>query len=317
MPKISIALATYNGEQYVKEQLDSIRDQTFSDFELVICDDSSKDSTREILAEYQQKDSRIKIYHNKTNLGFKKNFEKLISLCSGDYIAFCDQDDIWHKNHLEILLNEIGSNDCVGANSSFVDSNGIDLQTSMTQYLLIQSVPTNNTEIYNHEVFGNMIQGTASLFSRDLITNVLPLPEDIKFHDYWIALNACIRNGCKYVNIPILDYRRHLGNVTEYEKFSFFKTIRKINLLSKNRPEYYKDNICMLRHLQKKEMSKTHRIILSKALKFYENLASNKQRIQSLLFYIVNYKKITRTNYSHILAFGFRVLSVAIFGIRY
>lgn len=105
---ISIAMATYNGEKYLREQLDSILVQTISDFELIICDDCSNDSTRKILSEYAKKDSRIKVIFNEQNLGFVKNFEKTISFCNGEYIAFSDQDDIWLPNHLEVLLSEIG-----------------------------------------------------------------------------------------------------------------------------------------------------------------------------------------------------------------
>ena len=92
---ISIAMTSYNGEKYIREQLDSILTQTYGNFELIICDDRSKDSTVEIIKDYCIKDSRIKLYVNEKNLGFKKNFEKAISLCKGEYIALSDQDDIY------------------------------------------------------------------------------------------------------------------------------------------------------------------------------------------------------------------------------
>ena len=106
--KVSIALATYNGEKYLREQLDSILSQSIQDFELVACDDCSTDSTLKILNEYAEKDFRVKVFTNEKNLGFKKNFEKAIFLCSGDYIALSDQDDIWTENHLQVLLENIG-----------------------------------------------------------------------------------------------------------------------------------------------------------------------------------------------------------------
>ena len=103
-------MATYNGGKYLREQLDSILTQTITDWELVVCDDCSKDSTVEILTSYQEQDDRIKIFVNEKNLGFKKNFEKAIGLCSGDYIALADQDDIWHENHLLIIIDRYQSN---------------------------------------------------------------------------------------------------------------------------------------------------------------------------------------------------------------
>src|SRR5690554_1467232 len=112
---ISIALASYNGEKYIKEQLDSILNQTIQDFEIVVCDDASTDNTWEILQQYEAKDKRFKIFRNEQNLGFKKNFEKAISHCKGEYIALSDQDDIWIENHLELLFNHIQENDlCLG-----------------------------------------------------------------------------------------------------------------------------------------------------------------------------------------------------------
>jgi len=97
---VSIALATYNGERFLKEQLDSILEQSYTDIEIIACDDCSTDSTPQILEDYQKKDSRLKVYFNEKNLGFKKNFEKCISLCDGDYIALSDQDDVWTKDHI-------------------------------------------------------------------------------------------------------------------------------------------------------------------------------------------------------------------------
>ena len=104
---ISIAMATYNGEKFIEEQLDSILAQTIKDFEIVICDDCSNDRTFFILEQYAKKYPLIKLHKNTKNLGFRENFLQAINLCTGDFIALCDQDDIWNEKHLEILLNNI------------------------------------------------------------------------------------------------------------------------------------------------------------------------------------------------------------------
>ena len=122
---ISIAMATYNGEKYLREQLDSILSQTITDWELIVCDDCSKDTTVGILKSYQRKDGRVKIFVNEKNLGFKKNFEKAIGLCSGDYIALADQDDIWHDNHLEVLLGLIGEVSLSCGNARLMTSDSV------------------------------------------------------------------------------------------------------------------------------------------------------------------------------------------------
>ena len=121
---ISIAMATYNGSKYLSEQIDSILSQTYSDFELVVTDDCSTDDTFSILSYYASMDSRIRIYENESNLGFRDNFAKAIGLCVGDYVALSDQDDIWLPNHLELLISNISTYSIVCANSELIDQYG-------------------------------------------------------------------------------------------------------------------------------------------------------------------------------------------------
>ncbi len=102
-PLVSVAMCTYNGERFLAQQLDSIINQTYTNIEIVICDDGSTDKTIQMIQEYQKKFATIKLYQNKTNLGFVQNFAKAISLTTGDYVATSDQDDIWLKNKIEIL----------------------------------------------------------------------------------------------------------------------------------------------------------------------------------------------------------------------
>src|ERR1700748_3070750 len=94
-PLVSVAMCTYNGEKYIRQQLDSILNQTWRNLEIVIVDDGSSDDTFAIISEYAEKDSRIKCFKNEVNLGFNKNFEHAVELTTGDYIAISDQDDIW------------------------------------------------------------------------------------------------------------------------------------------------------------------------------------------------------------------------------
>ena len=97
-PKIEILMATYNGEKYIEEQIDSIINQTYTNWELLIRDDKSKDNTASIIEEYEKKDSRIKLLRDeKGNLGFVKNFEELLKNSQKDFIMFSDQDDIGNQ----------------------------------------------------------------------------------------------------------------------------------------------------------------------------------------------------------------------------
>ena len=98
-------MCTYNGEKYIKEQLESILNQTIAIDEIIICDDGSNDKTIQIIEEIQlEYPNKISLYKNQVNLGSNKNFEKAITICSGDYIFLSDQDDIWKNNKVEKII---------------------------------------------------------------------------------------------------------------------------------------------------------------------------------------------------------------------
>lgn len=313
---ISIALATYNGSLFLREQLESILSQSWEYFELIICDDCSTDNTLEILNEYAQKDDRIKIFQNDVNIGFKKNFEKILNLCTGEFIAFCDQDDIWSENHLEVLLNEIGNNDCIGANSLIIDENGVSQNKTLLEYWPIHRMPQNKQELFQHELYSNVIQGTACLIRSSLLKKALPIPDNVRYHDYWLALNAGINNGCKYISTIVLNYRRHGNNASAYKKFSLFKAIRDLYLFSKDKKSFYKESLCLLENLAAKEMSNEQRKQLNDAYLFYQNLSNGGKKISTLCHYIKNYNTITLSKKRITPFFLYRLFSIAIFGIK-
>lgn len=210
---ISIALASYNGSKYIREQLDSILAQTYQDFELIICDDCSTDNTWQILEEYAQKDSRIRIFENGKNLGFKKNFEKAISLCSGEYIALSDQDDIWTENHLEVLLNNIDNYSLACGNCLLIDKGGNSMQEKLNEnegFFLFES----SKFIYRSLLKGNCLQGANMLLDREFAKKCIPIPRGVLYHDAWFVACACLDKGINYSFDVINKYRQHGGNVT-------------------------------------------------------------------------------------------------------
>lgn len=131
-PLISIAIATYNGEKYLKEQLDSIYAQTYKNIEVVVTDDCSTDKTVEILDKYA-KTHGLKYFVNEKNLGFVKNFEKAMTLCKGKFVALADQDDIWEKNKIQILYGHIGDSLLIHSDASLIDAEGEIINTSYKQ----------------------------------------------------------------------------------------------------------------------------------------------------------------------------------------
>ena len=212
---ISIAMATYNGELFIREQLDSILAQTLSDWELIVCDDGSTDNTLSILQEYANNDSRIKIYQNERNLGFKRNFEKAIDLCQGDYIALCDQDDIWYPNHLEVLYNQIGNHSLSIGNSDIVNINNTYLNKRMSDTDGIHFIPEDTKLFLFREFFyANPFQGASMLLKKDFALRCIPIPNEVHYHDTWISICACFADGLIYTYTPITRYRQHGKNVT-------------------------------------------------------------------------------------------------------
>lgn len=211
--KVSIALCTYNGDKFLREQLDSILNQTYQDFELIIVDDGSSDFTIQIVLEYMNKSNKISLYQNENNIGFIKNFEKAISLCSGDYIFLADQDDIWLSNKIEFFLKEIKNNVLIYSDAILIDREG----NSKNEMLIY---PKNLISGSNNKafLFDNCISGNTMMFKKELINYILPIPDNISFHDVWIAFVASTYGKITYTKTPLTLYRRYSEQITSVNK---------------------------------------------------------------------------------------------------
>ncbi|MBO7484717.1 MAG: glycosyltransferase family 2 protein [Spirochaetaceae bacterium] len=288
---ISIAMTTYNGQKYLAEQIDSILAQSYLDFEFIISDDCSTDLTRQILLEYEKKDKRIKLHFNEKNLGFKKNFEQAVRLCSGDFIALADQDDVWTENHLEILMNNIGKADLVGADAVITDSNLNPLGYTMQDVTGIKINQSDSAFLFLHELYSNIFQGTACLFRAAILDSLLPIPECALFHDHWAALTAGIGNGLSYSTEPVLLYRQHEEQVTENPKQTLFGSIKQtIKKREKNRIER-EHLVQMLELLVLKTSDSEKQLQISKVIEYNKNILKGK-RISALCHFVRNYKVI-------------------------
>ena len=116
-PLVSVVLATYNGERFLKQQLDSVINQTYPNLEIIVVDDGSSDNTINILNEYAIRYRNVSVFKNEKNLGFVKNFDKACGLASGEFIALCDQDDYWLPDKIKRCVEAIGDNAMVYCNS--------------------------------------------------------------------------------------------------------------------------------------------------------------------------------------------------------
>ncbi|WP_113660803.1 glycosyltransferase family 2 protein [Pedobacter nanyangensis] len=211
-PLVSIAVCTYNGERFLQEQLDSVIAQTYGPLEIVVVDDCSKDGTVNLLKQYEEKHPNFSVYYNDQNLGYIKNFEKAISLCNGDYIALCDQDDIWAANKIALQLEAIGDNMLIYHDSEFIDQNGDPLHSSISQ--ILNMYQGNSPQPF---LFYNCVSGHASLFKRELTNHCLPFPKGM-FHDRWMAFVAANLGSISYIDQKLVKYRQHENSDTNILK---------------------------------------------------------------------------------------------------
>ena len=208
--RVSVAMTTYNGEKYLEEQLNSIYAQTRLPDEVVVVDDGSRDGTVEILKRYRERYGLI-YYVNEKKLGFNQNFGKAIGLCTGDYIALCDQDDVWFSQKIEKSLRCLQSIECPGI-PTLVSSQCQDIDEN--RRLLPKKFPLEDTWNYYDTLWGiNNSQGCCFVFNRVLAELILPIPKDKEvIFDMYIALIAAMM-GVKYnMATPLMYYRHHQSN---------------------------------------------------------------------------------------------------------
>jgi len=287
IPKISIALITYNGEKYIREQLDSILCQTMQDFEVVVCDDCSTDSTRLILTEYAQKDIRIVLNFNEKNLGFLKNIENAIKLCKGEFIALADQDDIWETEHLSTLHLNIGDNLLICGDTLLVDEEGNSLNFRFSQMLMIDInlLKNNNEHLLRLLIMDNIFQGAAMMFNRKIIDMALPFPNGIEYHDIWLALCAMALNKFIYIPVVIIKHRRHSVNCSP-----------SLNWKSHQKDGRFRYKMEYITSLKRLPLNEDSRQIIEGAENFFLNKKKWHKKHKAIIFWARNYKILYAAN---------------------
>jgi len=220
--RVSIAMTTFNGAKYIQEQIDSLVSQTLLPFELVICDDGSTDATVDILERVSAKlPFKVRIYQNEERLNFTGNFLKAASLCIGDVVAFCDQDDIWEPRKIEVCLPmlSVGNSDLVIHEGRVVDSNG------RVTDLKIPDFSGDMMQI-SKPPFDGISKGFAMVMRREVVNDVLACwdwDEYIKFkgvygsplgHDLFIYAWCVNRKKISFIQEELVRYRIHEANVT-------------------------------------------------------------------------------------------------------
>ncbi len=225
--RISVVLATYNGATYLPQLLDSLCQQTVLPFEIVACDDKSTDNTVEILTNYCAR-LPIQIHSNKESLGVIKNFQKGVTLCTGDYVAFCDQDDVWLPEKLAQSIAEIRKIDGSLPAMVFTDLTVVDQDLNLIAVSYWQHrrlAPQKET--FASLIYGNIVTGCTMLINRPMMTEVARMPGDVLMHDFWIACVAYGIGRCSFISTPTILYRQHLTNVTNNDAVTWAWRLRK------------------------------------------------------------------------------------------
>jgi glycosyltransferase involved in cell wall biosynthesis len=204
-PLISIVMATYNGEKFLREQVDSLLAQTYPSLEFIFVDDASSDGSLAILQEYFAKDARIRLISNPVNQGLLATFEIGISAAKGEMIALADQDDVWMSEKISVLAGAIGSHSLIYADSALTDSEGhVTGKFSDRNHLCDYPSAL-------HYVFGTKAMGHAMLFKHEIIDIALPFPDYVG-HDYILGFAAAALNGVAYFPETLVNYRQHSSN---------------------------------------------------------------------------------------------------------
>ena len=276
-------MATYNGEEFLREQLDSILCQTVSTWKLLIRDDNSSDQTRAIIKEYEEKDSRIKLIKNTSqHHGAYYNFFGLLNDVRQnenpfDFYMFADQDDIWDVNKLECLISyyyeKVKTEEpvLIYADMRIIDANGKMIANSMDQLMGIRY--TNPISAFmSHKVYG-----CNTLFNRELFEILPLLPYDapeLAFlsHDNFTTKTAALKGQVYFYNEPTMGYRRYGHNVTSKHEYNFafkriLKRISKIDELAKDHALTYKQTLVATNLLRQQTSIDTELLFLDKVEK--------------------------------------------------
>lgn len=223
-PLISIVMATYNGDKYISRQLESILGQTYDNYELIISDDGSTDDTLAIIESFSDK-INFSLYHNHGAHGVSKNFENGLKHAKGEYVAFCDQDDIWLPDHLEKLLWQIDDFDIIHGRLTVIDAD----DNRHPSQVMHQHYGRSKAHLINFEDFipSNKLLGCSSLIKTSFLNKCLPFPDQIAYHDWWAVINGIMNGaGLVYTDELVTKYRQH-GENTAYVNFQSGKIIEK------------------------------------------------------------------------------------------
>jgi len=208
--KISVALAYYNGEKYIEDQIASILPQLAAEDEVVISVDAANPASRKILKSLSESDERIRVIRG-PGKGVVRNFERAIRACVGDVIFLSDQDDVWADNKVERVIKEFEDPEVMAVlhDARLMDGQG----TFLDEKSMFSFRRTDTGAVHN--IVRNGYVGCCMAFRRKLVGIICPIPGEMYMHDFWIGMAAEMAGKVVLIKEPLLYYRRHGFNVTE------------------------------------------------------------------------------------------------------
>jgi glycosyltransferase involved in cell wall biosynthesis len=206
--RVSIAMATYNGERYIEAQVRSILKQLGGDDEVVIVDDASTDRTRERIAAFA--DPRIRLHVNDRNEGVMRSFGRALRMTSGSIIFLADQDDVWLPGKRAALAEALHDAAVAVSDAQVIDGEGAIIAPSFMALRGGFRAGLAATLIRNRYL------GCAMAFRRELLEVALPIPAGVPMHDMWLGAVSGLVGRTVYIDRPLMQYRRHEANVSPW-----------------------------------------------------------------------------------------------------
>ncbi|UCH15261.1 MAG: glycosyltransferase, partial [Bacteroidales bacterium] len=203
---VSIIMPVYNGEKYLKDAVNSVLEQSYKEFELIIIDDCSTDTTSQILAEYEKMDSRIKVYYNNKNLGVSKSLNLALNMAKGMFIARIDSDDVWFKEKLRKQIEHLANNPStylLGTAKKVINESGNIINTKEKQFFayaqIKRQILKNNLFCHSSVIFRRSILNDAGYYNERFLNS-----ED---YEFWIRVLA--KRKAEILPEPLVYYRLH------------------------------------------------------------------------------------------------------------
>jgi glycosyltransferase involved in cell wall biosynthesis len=222
MPKVSVVMPSYNHERYISEAIDSVLNQTFTDFELIIIDDASKDKSKEIIKIYKEKDSRIRAFFHSENKGISRTMNECLEKADGKFIAFFASDDAWVKDKLEKQLEVLAKDEdlIVWSEGLIIDAQGD--PTGELWTARFESKKKKSGDLFEEILVGNFICGQSRIHKRENISDIR-FNEALKYlNDYLFEVELARKYEYYFIPEPLAMYRVH-GENTRLDRMGWSK----------------------------------------------------------------------------------------------